>query len=92
MSEYLSYLGVEKLPVGYWGTTENLKHFMSFVAWKEGYTEIDDWYKCSRKKLTKYGLSDEQIRKNYKNFINILNLVYDKNWIEKDGELTVGKV
>ena len=51
---YLEYKGLEKAPVGYWNDIENVKEFMRYVSWKEGYKEIDDWYKCTRNILEKY--------------------------------------
>ena len=51
---YLEFIGKSKLPDRYWDDVENVKHFMRYVAYKEGYVNVEDWYKCTRKTLIKY--------------------------------------
>ena len=77
---YFEYKGLEKAPVGYWNDIENVKEFMRYVAWKEGYNEIDDWYKCSRKILEKYGVNSRIFLKNGGNLCSLLNNIYNINY------------
>ena len=43
----VQYINKDKIPNGYWNDVENVKHFMAYVAEKENYKNIEDWYKCT---------------------------------------------
>ncbi len=77
---YLEYINKPKIPDGYWNDINNLIHFMEYIAFKEGYIKIDDWYKCSRTLLNKYGLNDVYFKKYGGNLCSILNNVYKSNY------------
>jgi hypothetical protein len=78
MNDFLKYFNWEKYPYGFWNNIENVKLFMRFASFKLGYTKIEDWYKCTRDKLTELG--GNQMFKKFKNLITILNLIYENKY------------
>jgi len=78
---WLPWMMNTQAPNGFWKKPENLRYVLEYLAEKEGFTSIDDFYKVSQATYRKYGITS--IQNKFGSQLKMLELAFPcKTWKE----------